>query len=397
MLQSAVGRFRTTAPKNLLIRTANLAAQHQRQNYSTELNSGNPEAAKQPVPLTPAPELNVRVYGALPQRDGKARAIDRHRTREHLRRLQPKLRAIGTQQTDLTTSKRMLDHTSSELTLETMMAAGMHLGHSASLWNPLNLPFIFGEREGIHIINLEHTMAALRRASHFIRQVAYHGGIILFVGARKEHRQMAVDAALHAEQYFVTGKWIPGTLTNPRPLLGKHIMYVEDVWDVEEAREFADYTPESPQTQTQTQTQTQSKSTRQQNQSAGQARYMDMIKKEKERLLAESDGLKTYKPDLIVALNPLECQTMLAESCLAHVPTIGIVDTNCDPRIVTYPIPCNDDSLRSVSIVAGVLARAAKAGVDVRRAKLTQAAAQHNAAALSQASAQAEPNSDELE
>ncbi|KAI7821640.1 ribosomal protein S2, flavodoxin-like domain-containing protein, partial [Kickxella alabastrina] len=208
----------------------------------------------------------------------------------------------------------------SSLTLETMMAAGMHLGHSASLWNPMNLPYIFGEREGIHVINLEVTMAALRRSAHFVRQVAYHGGLVLFAGARKDHRQMAVDAALLAEQYFVTGKWIPGTLTNPRPLLGKHIMYVEDIWDEEKAK-----------------------------------------------LKKEGDGLKTYKPDLIIALNPLECKTMLAECKLAHVPTVGIVDTNCDPRLVTYPVPCNDDSMRAVAIVAGVLARAAKEGMDMRK------------------------------
>ncbi|KAJ1661667.1 hypothetical protein GGF38_003512, partial [Coemansia sp. RSA 25] len=87
---------------------------------------------------------------------------------------------------------------------------------------------------------------------------------------------------------------------------------------------------------------------------------------------------KTYKPDLIVALNPLECRTMLAESQLALVPTVGIVDTNCDPRCVTYPIPCNDDSLRGVTIVAGVLAHAARDGLDRRRAQLLQAVAKQS-------------------
>ncbi|KAI8319997.1 hypothetical protein GQ54DRAFT_264355 [Martensiomyces pterosporus] len=222
----------------------------------------------------------------------------------------------------------MLDHESTNITLETMMAAGMHLGHSASLWNPLNLPHIFGERQGVHIINLEHTMAALRRAAQLVKGVAYHGGIILFAGTRKDQQQLAVDAALHANQYFVTGKWVPGTLTNPQSLLAKHQLYMQE---------------------------------------------------------ADSDNVKTYKPDLIIALNPLESKTMLAESRLTHVPTVGIVDTNCDPRLVTYGIPCNDDSVRAVSIVAGVLGRAARAGMDLRKMRLTEAVEKHNRLAIEKA------------
>ncbi|KAJ2705927.1 hypothetical protein FB645_002014 [Coemansia sp. IMI 203386] len=323
--------------------------------------------------VTPMLEVETRVFGKAPKRSKKFAKMDNLRIREQLRRLKPKLEATGSFQTDLIRPTQMLDHCSSNLTLESMMAAGMHLGHCASLWNPMNLPYIFGEREGIHIINLEQTMAALRRAAHFARSVAYNGGLVLFVGSRKDHRQMAVDAALHSEQYFVTGKWIPGTLTNPRPLLGKHVMYVEDIWDVEEAREFADHKPQS----------TPEKSGR-----GGNNRYLKMIEEEKAKLKKEHGDLKTYKPDLIIALNPLECKTMLAESRLAHVPTIGIVDTNCDPRAVTYPIPCNDDSNRAVSIVAGVLARAAKDGMDLRRAKLRKAVEDHNKITMEIASSQ---------
>lgn len=292
----------------------------------------------------------------------RERLQTRQRVRRHLRQLMPQFEAMGSQRTTaMLKPSMMLDHEGSNLTLETMMAAGMHLGHSTSLWNPMNLPYIFGERQGVHIINLEHTMAALRRAAQFVHKVAYNGGLVLFVGTRKDHQQMAVDAALHSDQFYIMGKWIPGTLTNPKPLLARHALYAEDVWDVEEAQEFADYVSRAAQPK-----------------ETGNTRYMKMVKEEKERLEKENVDVKTYKPDLIVALNPLECKTMLVESQLAYVSTIGIVDTNCNPGSVTYSIPCNDDSVRAVSIVAGVLARAARDGKDLRRQQMLDAVDKHN-------------------
>ncbi|KAI9472534.1 ribosomal protein S2, flavodoxin-like domain-containing protein, partial [Coemansia mojavensis] len=214
-----------------------------------------------------------------------------------------------------------------ELTLERMMAAGMHLGHSKGLWNPMNLPFIFGERQGIHIINLEHTMAALRRAAQFVKQTAYHGGLVLFVGTRREHRQLAIDAALESSQYFVSGRWTPGTITNQKSLFRRHFIYAKD------ARPQA------------------------------------------------------YKPDLIISLSPRESRAMLYEARKSFVPTVGIIDTNSDPTSVTYPIPCNDDSPKAVAIVAGILAKAAKSGMELRKHRLMAAAQKYNQKAVRSAAA----------
>ncbi|KAJ1935527.1 hypothetical protein FBU59_005355, partial [Linderina macrospora] len=299
---------------------------------------------------------------------------EKKRIRKHLRRLVPGLQKIGTQHTSILKPSMSLDHTSSNITLETMMAANMHVGHCASLWNPMNLPYIFGERQGVHVINLEHTLAALRRAAQFTRSVAYHGGIILFSGTRPAHQQLAVDAAHFSDQYFVTGKWVPGTLTNPQSLLAKHQLYMREVWDVEEAREFADYKPNNPDEEPI---------------SEGRSRYLKRMAEEKAKLRQDSGIVRTFQPDLVIALNPLECKTMLAETRLRHVPTIGIVDTNCDPRCVTYAIPCNDDSLRAVSIVAGVLGRAAHDGMQLRRQHLIDAAEKHSRAAINKAANQA--------
>ncbi|KAG2220187.1 hypothetical protein INT45_005360 [Circinella minor] len=193
-----------------------------------------------------------------------------------------------------------------------LLAAGLHLGHSTSLWEPATLPFIFGTREGISIINLEHTLVYLRRACNVAREVAYRGGNILFVGTRPGFQDLTVDAARRCEGYHVSAKWIPGTLTNAQQVLGRH----------------ATPDPNDP----------------------GRA-------------------AETFKPDLIVLLNPLENNIALSEAQLNMIPVIAITDTDYDPRRVTYPIPANDDSIRGVELVAKVISTAAKDGM-LRRKQL---------------------------
>ncbi|KAJ2078320.1 hypothetical protein H4R24_004559 [Coemansia sp. RSA 988] len=284
--------------------------------------------------------------------------------RRRLQSLEPKFRAIGSRLVTGPKRKMTMDNTSANLTLESMMAAGMHLGHSTSIWNPMNLPFIFGERQGIHIINLEHTMAALRRAAAFVRNVAYNGGIIVFSGKRKAHAQMAIDAALLSDQYFVAGRWTPGTLTNTRKLFSNHYTYVKAVWDVPGVEEYAE-TPNSIPLHSQ----------------SGGKRYMKALGEEKAAEHAKEEQ-QLFKPDLVIVLSPLESKTMLLETRISHVPTVGVVDTNCDPRLVTYPIPCNDDSLRGMRIVTGVLARAARAGMDLRKERLEGAVKEYERSLL---------------
>ncbi|KAJ1955838.1 hypothetical protein GGI12_005463 [Dipsacomyces acuminosporus] len=364
----AATRIGANAPKGLGRFTDILASQSVR-----SLTTGKDQGVAAPAAETKKPVLSKKQI-----------LEERKQIRKHLRKLVPHFEEVGSRRTEVLKPSNMLDHESSNITLETMMAAGMHLGHSASLWNPLNLPHIFGERQGVHIINLEHTMAALRRAAQFVKSVAYHGGIILFVGTRKDQQQLAVDAALHSNQYFVTGKWVPGTLTNPQSLLGKHLLYMQEVWDVEEAKDFANYKPGSASLGSPA-GKGKGKGKGSKAQGEGRTRYMKLLEEEKAKLKADSDSVKTYKPDLIIALNPLESKTMLAESRLTHVPTVGIVDTNCDPRLVTYGIPCNDDSVRAVSIVAGVLGRAARAGMGLRKQRLTQAVEKHNQIAIEKA------------
>ena len=193
-----------------------------------------------------------------------------------------------------------------DLTFAQLLAAGLHLGHSTSLWNVASMPFVFGVREGISIINLEHTMTHLRRACTVTKAVARQGGIILFIGTRDGMEHVTIDAAKSCSAYYVASKWCPGTITNAQEIVGPH-------------------TPRLPGAQ------------------AG-------------------DLAKPFRPDLVIVLNPLENMIAIKEANRFHIPTIAITDTDVDPRIVSYPIPGNDDSVRGVELVAKVLAEAAKEG-----------------------------------
>jgi small subunit ribosomal protein S2 len=183
-----------------------------------------------------------------------------------------------------------------DVTLELLMASQSHLGHSTSLWNPMNQRYIYGIRQGIHIISLETTAAYLRRAAKVVEGVAYHGGLILFSGTRKGQMTCVVKAAQMAKGCHIFDRWLPGTITNGDQILRKCGLKALDKDDI---------------------------------QLEG---YEDKIA-----------DWRSLKPDLVVCLNPLESYTMLHECGLNDIPTIGVIDTDADPTWVTYPIPANDD------------------------------------------------------
>lgn len=183
-----------------------------------------------------------------------------------------------------------------EVTLELLMASQTHMGHNTSLWNPANARYIYGARQGIHIISLEATAAHLRRAARVVEDVAYRGGLILFAGTRPGQMEIVTRAAEMAGACHLYTKWIPGSITNRDVLLKARGVKVVDAKD-----------------------------------------------KELEGFDAFNSTARPLVPDLVVCLNPLENYTMLYECGLASVPTIGIIDTNANPTWVTYTIPANDD------------------------------------------------------
>lgn len=183
-----------------------------------------------------------------------------------------------------------------DVTLELLMSSQTHMGHHTARWNPANSRYIYGVRDNIHIISLEETAAALRRAAKVVEEVAYLGGLILFVGNRKGQMEITARAAELAGACHLFTKWVPGTITNRDQILGKESLKIVDEKD-EPVKGY-------------------------------------------ERLLLEKRPLM---PELVVVLNPMENFVLLHECAQENIPTIGLIDTNADPTRVTYCIPGNDD------------------------------------------------------
>lgn len=197
------------------------------------------------------------------------------------------------------------------LTLERLMAAQTHMGHHASLWNPANSRYIYGVRQGIHIISLETTAAHLRRAATVVEEVSYRGGLVLFVGTRRGQMEIVTEAAREAKACHLFTKWTPGSITNRDIILRDRLINVVNEHD-QMLPGFDQHINES----------------------------------------------RPLLPDLVVCLNPLENYTMLYECGLGGIPTIGVIDTDADPSWVTYTIPANDDRY--------VLSRRLLCGFDLR-------------------------------
>jgi ribosomal protein S2 len=224
-----------------------------------------------------------------------------------------------------------------DITLELLLASGAHLGHATQLWHPGNSQYIFGVRgtesgDPIHIISLDVTASHLRRACKVVESVAENGGVILFVGTRSGQSRVTVRAAGLAKGCHLFTKWVPGSITNGQQILGNCAKKVVDSSD-HEMEGFDD----------------------------------------------QLDDYAAIKPDLVVCLNPVENYVLLRECGQHGIPTIGIIDTDCNPTWVTYPIPANDDSPRCVQVIAGALGRAGEAGHKTRLGLSEQGVVKYNA------------------
>ncbi|KAK9238735.1 ribosomal protein S2, flavodoxin-like domain-containing protein [Lipomyces kononenkoae] len=203
-----------------------------------------------------------------------------------------------------------------ETTVSMLVAAGAHLGHNVQRLRQSNLPFIYGKRDGIHIIDLDKTIAYLRRACKVVSAVAERGGIILVVGTRPGQEEVVSLTAKRMRGYHIIKYWVPGLLTNATQVLGTRDKKVVDMAD----REMLGFKP----------------------------------------------GPGNVVPDLVIVLNPIENRVALLECKSKMVPTIGLVDTDMEHSLLTYPIPANDDSLRAVELIAGILGRAGEEGLNRR-------------------------------
>lgn len=218
-----------------------------------------------------------------------------------------------------------------------LLQAGAHFGHQTAKWHPKMKKYIFGERQSIHIINLEETQKALEKACAYAKQTAARGGIILFVGTKKQASDVVAKAAASASMPFVNKRWLGGTLTNYVNLAQLLRKYKELKRRLEKG-ELGKYTKFE------------------------QMKFAEQVKNYDDKIggLAEL----TRIPDAVFILDIRKDKTALEEAQRRGVKVIAVCDTNVNPTGIEYPIPANDDAVKSIDLIANIIASAVKEGRD---------------------------------
>jgi len=222
-----------------------------------------------------------------------------------------------------------------EVSLLELLKSGAHFGHATSRWNPKMKPYIFASRSGIHILDLEKTKKGLLKAMNFAKDIASKGGTILFVGTKKQTRDIVKAAAIACSMPFVNIRWLGGTFTNFRTIQ-KTVRKLEKMEDLKLSGEIERYTKKE----------------------------RLMIDREIEKLKKLFEGIKNLKkiPDAVFVTDVKHDAIAIQESKKAKVKTIGVVDTNCSPEGLDCVIPCNDDAAKAIALVAAALSEAVNAG-----------------------------------
>jgi len=228
------------------------------------------------------------------------------------------------------------------VSMKELLEAGVHFGHQTRRWNPKMKRFIFDERGGIYIIDLQQTQALLQEAHDFARNVSERGGSILFVGTKKQSQEAIVREATRVGQPYVAHRWLGGLLTNWRTIADR-IAYLQELRRLKEEGQL-DLLP---------------------------AKERIAMGAELEKLEANLGGVSTMKrqPDAVFIVDLRKEQLALREASRLGLPVIALVDTNCDPDDVTYVVPGNDDAIRSCSLVT----RAIADGIETGKTKVTEA------------------------
>ena len=212
-----------------------------------------------------------------------------------------------------------------------LLEAGVHFGHQTKRWNPKMKEYIFNSRDDIYIIDLEKTQKLLEEAYNEIKTIASNGGKFLFVGTKKQSGEVAVEEALRSGSYYVTERWLGGTLTNFRTIR-RRVKRLEDIEKMESDGTF-DALPK---------------------------KEVIKIKKEYDKLNTLLCGIRemTKLPQALIIVDPRKEYNAIKEARKLHIPVFGVVDTNGDPDLVDYVIPGNDDAVRSIKVLLGVLTNA---------------------------------------
>ncbi|MBB6443869.1 30S ribosomal protein S2 [Bacillus benzoevorans] len=229
----------------------------------------------------------------------------------------------------------------SVISMKQLLEAGVHFGHQTRRWNPKMKKYIFTERNGIYIIDLQKTVKKVEEAYNWMKELAANGGTVLFVGTKKQAQDSVKEEAIRSGMYYVNQRWLGGTLTNFETIQ-KRIGRLKDIERMAEDGTF-DVLPKKEVVQ---------------------------LRKEQERLEKFLGGIKDMKglPDALFIIDPRKERIAVAEAHKLNIPIVGIVDTNCDPDEIDVVIPANDDAIRAVKLLTGKMADAileAKQGEEV--------------------------------
>lgn len=215
--------------------------------------------------------------------------------------------------------------------MKQLLEAGVHFGHQTRRWNPKMKKYIFTERNGIYIIDLQKTVKKVEEAYNFIKQVSEEGGKVLFVGTKKQAQESVKAEAERAGHFYVNQRWLGGILTNYKTI-SKRVKRISEIEKMEEDGTF-DVLPK---------------------------KEVVELKKEYDRLIKFLGGIRDMKsmPQALFVVDPRKERNAIAEARKLNIPIVGIVDTNCDPDEIDYVIPANDDAIRAVKLLTGKMADA---------------------------------------
>jgi len=217
------------------------------------------------------------------------------------------------------------------VSMKQLLEAGVHFGHQTRRWNPKMAPYIYTERNGIHIIDLQKTVGMVDDAYRAVEDIVANGGTILFVGTKKQAQDAIKEEATRCGMFYVNERWLGGMLTNFKTIQSR-IKRLQKIEEMSQDGTF-DVLPK---------------------------KEVIALKKEWDKLEKNLGGIKNMKkiPDAIVIIDPKKERICVSEAHALNIPLIGIADTNCDPEELTYLIPGNDDAIRAVRLIVSKMADA---------------------------------------
>lgn len=226
------------------------------------------------------------------------------------------------------------------ISMKALLESGVHFGHRTNKWDPRMKPYIFTERNGIHIIDLQQTSKLLNQAYNVVRDTVANGGIVLFVGTKRQAQETIAEEARRCGMPYVTERWMGGTLTN-WPTIYSRIQEMERLERMRDNNELDHLTKKEAL----------------------------LISREIVRLQTRLEGLRTLKrrPDLLFVIDVGREEAAVHEANLLNIPVVALVDTNCNPQNVDYVIPSNDDAIRAIKLLVSKIADAVLEGKAMRK------------------------------